>query len=128
MRAIGVAAAAAAVLLVIPVGAPASESAGPTLLAPDLAPVAPIEVVGPETQFMMTLGVDAPLMIDGCFLDERVRKGAQRCLRFDGIVGNIGAGPLELAYGPSTSEGSMIARQRLFYSDGSFEDRDATRT
>lgn len=116
------------VLLGAPVVAPASPVPEPTLLAPDLRPLVPVEVVGPKTQFANTLGVDAPLMIDGCFMDERIRKGARRCLRFDGIVANFGAGPLELAYGLSTSGQSMIAIQRLFYSDGSFEDREATRT
>lgn len=133
MKALGAIVAVATALLVLPTGAPASGSPLPDaperiLLAPDLTPFAPEEIVGPETRFMTTLGVDAPLMIEGCFTDERIRKGAQRCLRFDGIVANTGAGPLELAYGPNTSEGSMMARQRLFYSDGSFEDRDATRT
>ena len=120
--------ASAVALLGAPVVAPASPMPEPALLAPDLRPLVPEEVVGPQTQFANTLGADAPVMIDGCFTDERIRKGAQRCLRFDGIVANFGTGPLELAYGPSVSGQPMIARQRLFYSDGSFTDRDATRT
>ena len=131
MKVLGVVLATTVVLLAAPVGAPASpvpEEPEPALLAPDLRPLVPEEIVGPETQFVQTLGADAPLMIDGCFTDERIRKGADRCLRFDGIVANFGSGPLELAYGLSTSGQSMIARQRLFYSDGSFTDREATRT
>jgi hypothetical protein len=75
---------------------------------------------------MTTLGVDAPVVVDGCFANERIRKGAERCLRFDGIVANSGKGALELAYEIDTSEGLAAAYQRVFNSDGSFEDRFAT--
>jgi hypothetical protein len=95
-------------------------------LMPDLVPLAPENVLGPETGFEMTLGVDAPVMVDGCFLDERVRKGAQRCLRFDGIAANSGTGPLEVAYGPDPSRTDISAFQRIFNSDGTYKDRFAT--
>src|SRR5688500_11198714 len=89
----GSAAAAMTALLVL--GPTASAPAAPRVkrLMPDLAPLPPEEVSGPVTTFMMPLGADAPVVIDGCFVDEKVRKGAARCLRFDGIVANRGRGP-----------------------------------
>jgi hypothetical protein len=123
--------AASAVLIlsaaILPVVGGAASSGEPSRATPpDLRPLAPIEVIGPTTGFMMTLGVDAPMVVDGCFANERIRKGAERCLRFDGIVANSGKGALELAYEIDTSEGLAAAYQRVFNSDGSFEDRFAT--
>lgn len=97
-------------------------------LVPDLVALAPEQIRGPTTEMVVPLGVDAPLIVDGCFLDERIRKGAQRCLRFDGIVGNQGAGPLELAYTLDSSRRTVVAQQRIFSSDGTYRDRFATRT
>jgi hypothetical protein len=97
-------------------------------LAPDLVPLPPEEISGPTTELVIPLGVDAPLIVDGCFLDERIRKGAQRCLRFDGIVANQGPGPLELAYTLESSRRMVVAQQRIFNSDGTYRDRFATRT
>ena len=113
-------------LTCIPAIGSAAAKARVRSLAPDLAPLAPVDVLGPQTGFEMTLGVDAPVMIDGCFPDERVRKAAERCLRFDGIVANLGAGPLEVAYGPDPSRSDISAFQRIFNSDGTFKDRFAT--
>jgi len=97
-------------------------------LAPDLVPLPPEQINGPTTEVVVPLGVDAPLIVDGCFLDERIRKGAQRCLRFDGIVGNQGAGPLELAYTLDSTRRMVVAQQRIFNSDGTYKDRFATST
>lgn len=98
------------------------------VLAPDLVPLPPEQISGPTTEVVVPLGVDAPLIVDGCFLDERIRKGAQRCLRFDGIVANQGAGPLELAYTLDSTRRMVVAQQRIFKSDGTYRDRFATRT
>lgn len=115
-------------VLVLACVGPAFGSVDPAVrrLPPDLRPLPPLNVSGPTTEFMVPLGVDAPLLVDGCFIDERVRKGAQRCLRFDGIVGNYGKGPLELAY--SIDGSTAIATQRIFNSDGTFQDRFATKS
>lgn len=91
---------------------------------PDLVALPPKEVSGPVTGFMMTLGVDAPMVVEGCFLDERVRKGAERCLRFDGIVGNVGDGAFELAYMFNKNH-VVAAIQRVFNQDGTYGDRFA---
>lgn len=108
----------------VPAGAAAAPS--PSVL-PDLVPQSPVEVVGPETGFSIGLGVDAPVIVDGCYPEERVRKGAARCLRFDTIVGNVGAGPFELAYAIRKGKG-VSAVQRIYRSDGSYRDRFAVRS
>jgi hypothetical protein len=95
---------------------------------PDLAPLPPEEISGPATTFMMPFGADAPVVIDGCFIDEKVRKGAARCLRFDGIVANQGRGPFELAFEVDASQRRATATQRIFNADGTSMDRFATET
>lgn len=95
---------------------------------PDLRPLEPPQVMGPETGFLPTLGVDAPVVVEGCFLDERVRHGARRCLRFDAIAANSGAGPFEVSYEPDVSTTLAAAYQRVFRSDGTYRDRFATRS
>lgn len=102
-------------------------AAPPPRLLPDLVPQSPYEVVGPTTGFSLGLGVDAPLLVDGCYPEERVRKGAERCLRFDTIVGNAGAGAFELAYKVDKRE-TVAAVQRIYRADGSFGDRFAVRS
>jgi hypothetical protein len=101
-------------------------AAEPAPALPDLAPVAPHQVIGPSTEFLMTLGVDAPLIVDGCFADERVRKGAERCLRFDGIVANVGEGAFEVTYRVDASETLASAFQRIYDSMGGHDDRFST--
>lgn len=131
MRVKGIAGLAAiamtAALVLVPT---ASAPAGPRVkrLMPDLVPLPPEDVSGPATTFMMPLGADAPVVIDGCFVDEKVRKGAARCLRFDGIVANPGRGPLELAFEVDASQRRAIATQRILYADGTSVDRFATET
>ena len=95
-------------------------------LLPNLQPVAASEIIGPETSITPTFGLDAPVIVEGCFTDERVRKGASRCLRYDGKVANVGHGPLELHYVADAHTGLASAHQRLFKSDGTYRDRFAT--
>ncbi|MFN2587650.1 MAG: lysyl oxidase family protein [Actinomycetota bacterium] len=123
-RALGAALAAALVSLVL---CGAAAGALPAYVLPDLAPQPPVEVLGPTTGVSFGLGVDAPLLVDGCYPEERVRKGAARCLRFDAIVGNVGKGPLELAYTFTKNDG-ISAVQRIYRSDGSYRDRFAVRS
>lgn len=99
-------------------------AAPPVRVLPDLRPLPPETVVGPVTEVMFPTAVEAPLVVDGCYTDERVRKNARRCLRFDGIVGNVGDGAFELAYVRHTKKG-VAAIQRVFNSDGSYADRYA---
>lgn len=109
-------------------GAMGSAGAAPEpRVLPDLAPQPPIEVVGPTTGFSIGFGVDAPFLVDGCYPEERARKGAARCLRFDTIVGNVGEGPFELAYSVEEREG-VAAIQRIYRTDGSYKDRFAVRS
>ena len=131
MRVRAIAGSAAAVMTALLVlGPTASAPAAPRVkkLMPDLAPLPPVEVSGPVTTFMMPLGTDAPVVIDGCFVDEKVRKGAARCLRFDGIVANQGRGPFELVFEVDPSQRRATATQRIFYADGTSMDRFATET
>lgn len=122
--------AAVAMTALLVMGPTASAPAAPRVkrLMPDLAPLPPEEVSGPVTTFMVPLGADAPIVIDGCFVDEKVRKGAARCLRFDGIVANQGRGPFELAFEVDASQQRATATQRIFRTDGSSMDRFATET
>jgi hypothetical protein len=105
----------------------AAAAAPPARVLPDLVPQSPEKVIGPTTEFSLGLGVDAPLLVNGCYAEERIRKGAERCLRFDTIVGNVGAGAFELAYQFEKARG-VSAVQRVFRSDGSYSDRFAVRS
>ena len=63
-----------------------------------------------------------------CFLSEMAEDGAETCLRFDQIVVNSGAGPVEIAYqvpsGTAPAPGvEFPVAQRVYTSDGGFEDR-----
>jgi len=65
-----------------------------------------------------------------CFLSEMDEDGALTCLRFDQIVVNRGAGPVEIAYQvPSDSAPAPGVEfpvvQRVYASDGGFDDRPA---
>ncbi len=102
----------------------AQGAARPARTLPDLVALPPEEVSGPVTTVMYSAAVDAPVVVDGCYADERVRKSAKRCLRFDGIVGNTGHGPFELAYMFRKYE-AVSAVQRVYNADGTFSDRFA---
>lgn len=120
--------AAHALLALLAALVPAGAAAAPEQhVLPDLVPQAPHDVIGPATNFSIGLGVDAPVIVDGCYPEERVRKGAARCLRFDTIVGNTGAGPFEVAYAIRKGKG-VSAIQRIYRSNGSYRDRFAVRS
>lgn len=59
-----------------------------------------------------------------CYPEETVEHGARRCLRFDQIVANVGAGPFEVRYRMDDPADAEL-RQRIYRSDGSFYDRRA---
>lgn len=63
-----------------------------------------------------------------CFQSEMDEDGAQTCLRFDQIVANLGAGPIEIAYHVPTGatpdpDVPFPVSQRVYESSGSFSDR-----
>ena len=63
-----------------------------------------------------------------CFISEMVEDNALTCLRFDQIVANVGAGPLEIAYSvpagtPPETETEFPVAQRVYRSNGTFADR-----
>ena len=115
-----------ALVALVPPSAPAAVPAH--RVPPDLAPLPPWEVIGPSTGPLTTWGVDAPFIVDGCFADERVRKGAERCLRFDGIVANVGDGAFEVTYRVDASESLASAYQRIYDGVGGHTDLFSTRS
>ena len=49
-------------------------------------------------------------------------QGARRCLRFDQVIANVGDGPFELRYRMEGVATEQQLRQRVFSSDGSFDE------
>ncbi len=103
-------------------------AARPKPLLPDLVPLYPEQIIGPETGMTPDTGLGNPasFMVNGCFPDETSRKAALRCLRFDSRVGNVGRGPLEVEYRPE--EAGFVAYQRILRADGSVAERRAVQT
>jgi hypothetical protein len=60
-----------------------------------------------------------------CYPEEMTEQGAQRCLRFDQIIANIGTGPFELRYRMEGLLTDQALVQRIYRSDGSYRDRRA---
>jgi hypothetical protein len=60
-----------------------------------------------------------------CYRTEVEEEGATLCLRFDQIFANVGEGDMELRFSVPTAapEGNHPVFQRLYWSDGSHEDR-----
>lgn len=62
-----------------------------------------------------------------CYPEEIIEDGAQRCLRFDQILGNVGAGTFELRYDANGVATDQQLLQRVYRSDGSWSERPAGR-
>lgn len=94
-------------------------------LLPNLTPLPPGTLVGPTTGTLDSFGYGypAPVVVNGCLLDETVRNGALRCLRFETAVANTGRGPLEIAYRVEPPETN--AYQVVHHADGTTSDRFA---
>lgn len=72
------------------------------------------------------LGDGVNLASRSCYQEEVVEDGAERCLRFAVGPQNVGSGPLELRFARETNLGTDASmQQRVYYSDGSAEMRDA---
>lgn len=68
----------------------------------------------------------AGLASSSCYEEEVIEDGAVRCLRFAVGPQNTGAGPLELKFARDPNVGTDASmQQRIHYSDGSTEMRDA---
>ncbi|HEV3364997.1 MAG TPA: lysyl oxidase family protein, partial [Acidimicrobiia bacterium] len=57
-----------------------------------------------------------------CYPEEMTEQGARRCLRFDQVIANVGEGPFELRYRMDGMATDQQLRQRIFASDGSFQE------
>lgn len=57
-----------------------------------------------------------------CYPEETAEQGARRCLRFDQVIANTGDGPFELRYRMEGLATEQQLRQRLYSSDGSFDE------
>jgi hypothetical protein len=68
---------------------------------------------------------DPGVSVSSCYPEEVAEEGARRCLRFDQIIANFGDGPFELRYRMDGLATDQQLRQRIYFTDGSFEDRVA---
>lgn len=66
---------------------------------------------------------DPGISTASCYPDEMAEAGARRCLRFDQVIANRGAGPLELRYRVEDLATDQPVVQRIYRSDGSYRDR-----
>jgi hypothetical protein len=57
-----------------------------------------------------------------CYPEEMTEQGARRCLRFDQVIANTGEGPFEIRYRMDGIATDQQLRQRIFSSDGSFNE------
>ena len=57
-----------------------------------------------------------------CYPEEVAERGARRCLRFDQVIANVGDGPFELRYRMEGLATEQQLRQRVYASDGSFDE------
>jgi hypothetical protein len=57
-----------------------------------------------------------------CYPEEVAEQGARRCLRFDQVIANVGEGPFELRYRMEGLATEQQLRQRVYASDGTFEE------
>ena len=97
----------------------------PGLLLPNLVPVPPTNLVGPFTGTLDDFGYayPAPIVVNGCLVDEIARNGALRCMRFETTAANRGRGPLEIAY--RVEPAATNAYQVIHRADGTTVDRFA---
>ena len=94
-----------------------------------------VEPVRPLLPNLITLPVRNPHLRTGaylvdheeegtpsCYPEEVAERGARRCLRFDQVIANVGDGPFELRYRMEGLATEQQLRQRVYRSDGSFDE------
>ena len=125
----------ARIIVVLVTGAllvgPALDAAPPArsrLRLPNLVPLAPQTFFGPSTETDPNYVFGGGAVVDGCTPDEIARKLARRCLRFETILANVGAGAFEVAYTVDPTHGVLAAHQRIYRANGRVKDRFATET
>lgn len=100
-------------------------------LRPNLKPLAPHSFISPTEGVDPTYTTGGSFIVEGgCTIDEVVRKQAERCLRFDSALANIGRGPLEVAYlaDADPAHPGPAAYQRIYRTNGSYKSRFAIET
>lgn len=90
-------------------------------LLPDLVALPPRHATFSTGTYLVS---DAVLPTS-CYPEETIEDDAQRCLRFDQILANVGNGPFELRYEMSDAATDQRLVQRVFRTDGSWFDRPA---
>lgn len=91
-------------------------------LLPDLIALPPRHATFSMGAYLHPTPVAVPT---SCYPEEVVEDQARRCLRFDQILGNTGAGPFELRYDITGVATDQRLLQRIFRSDGSAFERPA---
>jgi hypothetical protein len=107
-------------------GAPAASGAAETArpLLPNVVALPSTSVERDGDMIYGDTSTQPSVGIDGCRADEYVEESARRCLRFDTVAANLGAGPLELRYRPAAgTEADLV--QRIYTSHGGSVDRRA---
>lgn len=92
-------------------------------LLPNLVALAPRNLRFATGAYLFDPSV--PGEASSCYPEETAEQGALRCLRFDQIIANFGAGPFELRYRMDGLATDQELRQRVYRSDGSSYDRVA---
>lgn len=99
------------------IGADASPQPGDVL--PDLAPAPPEDIHSPLVGFTL---VPVGAVVAGCSVDERLEQDVEHCIRFDGIIQNLGDGPFEVVWDRDAPAADGRAFQRVRRSDGGRRD------
>jgi hypothetical protein len=91
-------------------------------LLPDLIALPPRHATFSTGTYLMS---EPAVLPSSCYPEEIVEDGARRCLRFDQILGNVGAGPFELRYDTTGLGTDQHLFQGVYRSDGSWFERQA---
>ena len=91
-------------------------------LLPDLIALPPRHATFSTGTYLVA---DPAVLPTSCYPEESIEEGAQRCLRFDQILGNVGAGPFEIRYDTTGLGTDQQLFQRVYRSDGSWFERSA---
>lgn len=89
-------------------------------LLPNIVSLPPAKPQFATSGYLVDIGANPAI---SCYPEETVEQGARRCLRFDQVIANTGAGPLELRFLFETALTDGSLRQRIYRSDGLYRER-----